>query len=374
MTRDDKITELLTILKEARKRYYAGDPILTDEEFEKLEEELKRVDPRSSYFQQVGAKEEEKEYPLRSGILHEVPMRSMRKIKKKHDAVHWIDKRFIGHPVDLIIEPKIDGFSTTVKYNNGKFIYMATRGNGTEGINISHIGPYMEDIPKVSPIEDQFEVRGEIYIPKDTEFDVARERKTLKNIAVGISKRLDGREDSKYLNFVAYDTVDLPFTTEEEKLLFLKDIFPNVIVYDRVESAEDVVRIHDEYETKLRKSLPYEIDGIIVKINDISLQEQLEDGNLHHSNYAMAYKFEAKRYQTRLLTVEWDTGPLGKVTPIAIFEPINIDGKNIQRASLGSRKKFDNLQLSIGDIIEVGLAGDVIPHIYMNATRNIENL
>lgn len=362
---EERIEELRNILREERKKYYEGETTLSDAQFDALEEELRNLSPNDEYFKEVGAPVDTVDK-----IAHDIPMKSLHKVKTLEKLTHWINRRLTGG-IDVIIQPKIDGVSLTNKYYNGGLIYSATRGDGFIGKDVTYIANYIKDIPKNVPILEEFEIRGEVYLPRDTEYAKERETKSLRNIAAGMLNRKDGREDAQYLKFVAYNIMGLPMKTEIEKMELLQEITPNPIIYEQATSIEHIAGIYEEYIESKRESLNYDIDGLVIKINDMKLQDYLDEGHPHHPGGVIAWKFPPQKDQTVLTKIEWTVGEKGKVTPVGYFEPVIIGGRTITKATLHNQQRIDKLQLEIGDIIEVSLMGDVIPGITANISKGI---
>lgn len=359
------VEELADYLRLQKKKYYEGAADISDAEFDELEEYLRQLDPTHPYFSEVGA-------PVEEGkIRHEQPMRSLTKSKTIEKVTKWLNKRF-KNGIDVLVQPKIDGVSISTKYENGYALYSATRGDGVIGKDVSHLIEGVEDIPQTVPVMEEFEIRGETYLPRDTEYAAEREHKSLRNIAAGIVNRKKDSGDDKYLKFVAYDVVGLPFNTEEEKLQFLNEVTPNTVVYEKVGTVEGIQSIYEEYEESKREALNYDIDGLVIKINDVELQQSLETGNPHHPNFAIAYKFPPQSGESVLRDVEWTTGETGKITPIGHFDPVIIGGRTITKATLHNQNRLEYLQLEIGDVIEVSILGDVIPGITANLSKGIK--
>jgi len=363
---EEEIDTIVKTLQKAKQDYYTtSTSSLSDAEFDQLEDRLRQLDPNNSYFEEVGAIIPE------GKIQHVTKMRSLSKVKTPEKLDQWLKKRFIGQPVDVITEPKIDGVSLTIKYNNGTAQYAATRGKGDIGSDVSYLIDAVEDIPKTVPIEEEFEIRGECYLPRDTKYAVEKEQKSLRNIAAGIINRKNGREAAKYLKFVAYDVIDLPFSSEDEKMEFLKKVTPNPVIYEKATSIEGIQSIYEEYLESRREVINYDIDGLVIKINDTNLQQQVEIEHPHHPNWAVAYKFPPEQTESILQDIIWQIGEKGKETPVAIIEPVVLGGRTISKATLHNQKRIDTLQLEIGDSILVGLLGDVIPGILANLSKNI---
>jgi len=361
-----RIQELVNLLQKIRKDYYEGRATTTDEQFTQLEQELRRLDPGNSYFKQVGS-------PVLGGnkIYHSPRMLSLNNTRNVKDMARWARKYFPGEQVDIISQPKVDGVSISIKYRNGSVESIATRGDGVYGRDVTYIKDYIRDISKTIPIDSPVDIRGEAYLEKETQF---RKGKSLRNMAAGLLARKEGKEELAHLRFIAYDIIGLPdVRSEEDKMKVLTTLMPNVISYEKIQSLGDIQNIYQQYTTQKRKDLPYEIDGVVYRVNRIEDQNRFERETRHHPNFMMAYKFAAEGKQTRLIRVDWRQGRTGKITPIAIFQPIIIGGVTIQKASLGSRRKFELLRLEPGDIIFVSRKNEVIPFVEANISKNIVN-
>jgi len=360
------IQELVNLLQRYRKDYYEGKATISDKEFDKLEQELRRLDPDNAYFKQVGA-------PVTGPdkVLHRPRMLSLNNTREEGDMLKWSRKYFPGENLDIISQPKVDGVSISIVYRNSTIESISTRGDGTIGRDVTYAKDYIKDIPGSIPIDKPIDIRGEAYLEKGTKLDKG---KSLRNMAAGLLNRKEGREYLSHLRFVAYDIIGMPdIRSEEEKIRVLRTIMPNVISYEKIQSTGDIQIAYQQYVSQKRNELPYEIDGVVYRINKIEDQNKLERETRHHPNFMMAYKFVAEAKNTKLIRVDWRQRRTGKITPIAIFQPIQFDGVTVQKASLGSRRKFELLRLEPGDIISVSRKNGVIPFVESNVSKNIIN-
>jgi len=261
--------QILLKLYEAKEAYYTtGNPIMTDTEFDKLEEELKVIDPDNVYFKVVG-------YNIKGSkkIRHDVPMLSCGKAKSPEDVLSWYQKVAVKN--DLIVMPKIDGLSATIKYRNGKFEYMATRGDGKVGQDISQFAKYL-NIPMTVNLITDVEVRGEIYLPKDNKLPNP-ENKPLRNIASGIiNRKEDGIEDAKYLKFVAYACLYDEILFHSLTLELVESYGFDIVWYHKISEIVDVSVEHYNYVNFNRDKWNYETDGLVISYNDKSLYEEVD--------------------------------------------------------------------------------------------------
>jgi len=284
MALEERIKELVDYLHIQRKKYYEGEIEISDEEFNALEEELRSLDSENEYFKEVGSE------PDTDKIKHSFPMRSIQKKKSPEKVTSWLRSR-MGDAIDVIIQPKIDGVSLTNRYEERELIYSATRGDGEYGKEITEVIQLIEEVPKATYTMDPIEIRGEVYLEKDAEYSKQKAqegKESLRNIAAGILNRKQNIEDAVHLNFVAYDIIGVPFPSELDKLEYLQAIVPNPIIYQRAQSVEEVAALWEQYNEE-REILAYEIDGIVIKINDGKLREQYQGTNPHHWGYEISW-------------------------------------------------------------------------------------
>lgn len=351
-----EIQELVDLLIKAKEAYYNNEPIMTDEEFDEKEEELKKLDPDNSYFILVGIQAKGLK------IKHEIQMLSMNKAKTVEDVKTWLNK-ILDKRVELLVEPKIDGLSCSIVYNNGYIQYIATRGDGKEGQDITHIKDYI-DVTKAINIKEKIEVRGELYLPKNTQFQNT-ENKSLRNLAVGLINRKTDRDDLKYIKFIAYQLYGISCKFEFEKIKILSELNFDVVEVKKVGSIKELQSYYELYLSSLRDQWLYETDGLIIIVNDISLHEKIDSKYTisHHHFYNIALKPPSEGKVTTLVDVEWNITRKGNYIPVGIIEPIQIGGVEIKRVSLHNAKTINDLQLCIGDKILVIRSNDVIPYL-----------
>jgi DNA ligase (NAD+) len=350
--------EIIEQLVAAKDSYYNGEPFMTDSDFDFLENKLRILNPKSKYFNMVGISS-----PHSKKVQHYYRMRSLQKANSENDFRLWYQRNKITLNTNLTVMHKIDGLSGSAKYENGKIVYLATRGDGLEGQDVSHLIPYI-NIPSEIPEKSTLYIRGEFVIKKDSHLTTIYPNSPLRNLASGIINRKDMLNEAKYLSFITYGLEGEIFESgfETEKLKTLKDFgfdsLNTVLCNDYSELKkylEDAINWREEVE--------YEIDGIVIIINNISIQRSLEDDNEHHPQWSIAWKFPSQGAWTTLKNIEWNTSRHGRLVPVGIFDPVNIGGAQITRATLNNYKQIVDLQLSIGDSIFVERANDVIPKI-----------
>jgi DNA ligase (NAD+) len=361
-----KPDEIAARLIEAKDAYYNGSPIMSDERFDNLEDELLALDPGNSYFSVVGAETK------KAKVRHEIPMLSCDKVKDVAGVLDWIKK--IGmEGQEFVVEPKIDGLSCSILYKNGKLVRISTRGDGNIGQDITHISKYCKEIqiPPTVPVKGDIEVRGELYLPKNTKFPNP-ENKPLRSLATGLINRKDtGLEDLKYIRFVSYQLLGVHEIYEEAKLDMLGAAGFHPIEFG-LTSKDHVAEFYNEYLKRNRDAWPYQTDGLVLVVNDSHKWAEI-DGKYtvhHHHFYNLALKPPAQSKETTLESIEWNVSRLGKVIPVAIVKTVVLGGTNVSRASLNNAEYVENLSLWIGDRVEIERANDVVPYFKRNITTH----
>lgn len=365
MNLDQRISELVVQLQEAKKRYYeSGDSPLSDAEFDALEEELRQLAPQHLYFQRVGS-------PIPGEkIVHAVPMLSADKCKNLAEVQKWIGRLGLSPDTEFLIEPKIDGLSATCVYRDGKLDYVATRGDGKTGQDVRHIAQYIKTIPKVLSQPLSIEVRGELYLPQDTEFDT--KGKPLRNNCVGLINRKEQQEYLVYVHFAAYQVLGDIYQQESTAIQALKDLDFDIVPLKIVRTFEDIEDYYLYYLEELRYFWPYETDGLIIVVNDRTLHPQLDARWVvdHHHHYLVAFKPPAHAKETVLKSIGWQISRQGNLIPVAIFEPIQLGGATLERATLHNAETVEKLSLVIGDTLLIERANDVIPYVKTNLSHH----
>jgi len=390
----EELKHLFKIISYHDKLYYVDDnPSISDSEYDKLRQrnlELEKKYPHlileNSPSKKVGSNLSSKF----SKIQHLVPMLSLGNVFTKLEVQEFIDKtkRFLNlkekDRLEFIAEPKIDGLSATIIYENGKLKFGATRGDGKNGENITDNLRTINAIPKFlkGSFPENIEIRGEIFM-SNSEFDKlnnSRIEQSLpifsnpRNAAAGSVRQLDPEITlSRKLDFYAYGWGQMSSSIGNTLL----DIRDNINSYGfklntpskLCITVEDMIEFYDSlYEE--RPKLGYDIDGIVYKLNDISLYERL--GNTDHSpRYAISHKFPAEKGVSVLKNVTFQVGRTGAITPVAELTPVTIGGVRISRASLHNKDEIDRLGIVVGDTVTVQRAGDVIPQIlnYVESLR-----
>lgn len=384
MSDKKRIQQLHQELTEHAHRYYVlDDPIISDQEYDRLFQELlvlekKHPDLRTadSPSQRVGGAPLDKF----TQVQHTVPMLSLENAFSDQD-LHDFEKRLQNYlnsedPIAYIAEPKIDGLAVELVYQDSKLIQASTRGDGTTGEDITAQIKTVNAIPLTlrNDFPGIIEVRGEVFMDRKgfQELNQLQEKENKpvfanpRNAAAGSLRQLDPAITAKRpLRFFSY-AVSSPLTSgcagQTELFNKLHDLgLPTNQLTAHCASMEQVIKkLHSLIE--LRHTLSYEIDGMVVKVDDFALQERL--GNKARApRWAIACKFPATQATSKILSVEFQVGRTGAITPVANLEPVNIDGVTVTRATLHNQDEIDRKDLHIGDTVLVQRAGDVIPEI-----------
>ena len=374
-----RIDELTSILKQANYEYYNLDnPSITDQEYDKylrelinLEEKYPDLADPNSPTKRVGGEAIDKFQKVR----HSIPMISLANVFNEEE-IRDFDKRIrnAGFRPEYVCELKIDGLSVSLHYEHGKLKFAATRGDGVIGEDITHNVKTIKTVPLDLGRDIDIEVRGEIYMNKATLEKLNREREkngevklqNVRNAAAGSIRQLDPKIAAKrHLDTWIYhlpNPLDYGISTHYEALQFMKELgFKVNPASQLVHDVDGILKFIREY-TEKRKDLPYEIDGIVIKVNDIRMQQEL-GATVKYPRWATAYKFPAEEVLTKLVDIKFTVGRTGQVTPNAVLEPVLVMGSTIRRATLHNEDYCRSLDLRIGDIVSIKKAGDVIPEV-----------
>ena len=379
-----RITELRREIDEHDYRYYVlADPAISDEQYDLLMRELQGLENQhpglrtpDSPTQRVGGSPT-KEFPT---VSHTPPMLSLANAYSEEETREF-DRRvrdLLGaSPSGYVVELKLDGVAVALKYRDGVLIQGATRGNGTEGDEITNNLRTLRSIPLRLRNGDgtgELEVRGEVLMHKDLFADMNRQRATSgeklfvnpRNAAAGTLKMQDPAQVARRpLRFFAYSLVSRERGiggTHHENLLRMREL--GLPVNDHVRRCTTIDEAIEQWRTwqEKRDALPYEIDGIVVKVD--SLAEQRRIGNIAKSpRWALAFKFSSRKADTVLSDIILQIGRTGAVTPVALLQPVFIGGTTVSRATLHNADYIRELDLRIGDTVTVERGGDVIPKV-----------
>lgn len=375
----ERINELSSILKKANYEYYNLDnPSITDQEYDKYMRELINLEEKYPEFQdpnsptkRVGGEAIDKFQK----VNHKIPMISLSNVfneEEINDFISRIEKA--GFNPEYVCELKIDGLSVSLHYEHGKLVFAATRGDGVTGEDITHNVKTIRTVPLDLGRDIDIEVRGEIYMNKLVLEKLNKEREkngeaklqNVRNAAAGSIRQLDPKVAAKrHLDTWIYhlpNPSDYGIKTHYEALKFMEELGFKVNPASRkVSEKEEILDFIEEYTAK-RSKLPYDIDGVVIKVNDIDTQKNL-GSTTKYPRWATAYKFPAEEVLTKLVDIKFTVGRTGQVTPNAVLEPVIVAGSTIRRATLHNEDYCKELDLRIGDIVAIKKAGDVIPEV-----------
>lgn len=348
-----RIAELEKLIAKYQKSYYDGEGEISDAEFDKLWDELKLLDPSNPILHKVGAD---------SGNFakapHVMPMGSQEKAASPEEFLEWAQKH--NYP-EYLVEFKLDGASLELQYKDGRLLRAVTRGDGSVGDVITDNAVKMQGVvPVLESSNFTGGIRGEVIMTHYVHDKFFADKANCRNAANGLMKRKDG-EGSENLTLICYDVWategDQPFEDEEGKLSFLRNKGFNTVKLAICSSAEDVIsyraRIMEE-----RKNLDYDIDGLVIKERVVNH----EDASRTRPDRQIAFKFSLEEAVSILRSVEWnETG--ATYTPVAVFDPVELNGTTVRRASLVNTNTINSLGVKIGSRVVVVKRGEIIPKI-----------
>ena len=373
-----RVDELTKILNDANYNYYVKDePTITDQEYDKYMRELENIEleypeyaSKNSPTKRVGGEVIEKFLK----VVRDKPMLSISDVFSEDEVRDFIRKVEDEVSPEYVCEQKIDGLGVSLIYEAGKLVRGVTRGDGLVGEDITHNVRTIKSIPLELTKPVDIEVRGEIFMHKSTLEKLNKKREeegkpklqNVRNAAAGSIRQLDSKvaAERELDNFVYYlpNPSDFGIKTHLEALQFMGDLGFKINPHNKLVKNIDEIISYIEKEGETRKSLSYEIDGIVIKVNDVSLQEKL--GNTaKYPKWAVAYKFPAEEVLTKLTDIIFTVGRTGRITPNAVLEPVIVMGSTIRRATLHNEDYVNMKGLKIGDIVSIRKAGDVIPEV-----------
>ncbi|KRM47147.1 DNA ligase [Lentilactobacillus parabuchneri DSM 5707 = NBRC 107865] len=376
----DQAAELRRKLNQWADEYYTYDsPSVEDAVYDKTYQQLVELESKfpqivtpDSPTQKVG----DHTLPGFTKVPHEIPMLSLGDVFSKDELADFVNRlgETDGVAFDYNCELKIDGLAINLKYENGVFVQGSTRGNGQIGEDITRNLKTIKSIPKKLSRPINIEVRGECYMPNKSFAELNEQRQlngeepfaNPRNAAAGSLRQLDPRVTrSRKLSTFMYnvaDIDDLQSDTQSGMLEELKDLgFTINPGYKVARSMADIDAYVDQYKD-LRDSLPYGIDGIVIKVNSLTLQRSL-GATVKVPRWAIAYKFPPEEVETVVRDIEWTVGRTGVVTPTAVMDPVTLAGSTVSRASLHNPDYLQEKDIRVGDTVKLHKAGDIIPEI-----------
>lgn len=375
----ERLNEIKKLLNEYNYQYYVlDDPTVSDQEYDRLMQELIALETKNPQWrsedspsQRVGGEVLESFQK----VTHQRMMLSLGNIFNEDELKEFDDRIREDYPlVEYVCELKIDGLAVSLVYANGQLDYAATRGDGTVGEDITHNVKTIKSIPLTIDYDGDFEVRGEIYMPKKSFHQLNEQRQkegeTLfanpRNAAAGSVRQLDSRIAAKRkldaFLYMVPTALEVGCHSHKEALEYIAKMGFKTNPMTRVcATVQDVWHFIEEMSEK-RHTLPYEIDGIVIKVNDLAWQERL-GYTAKVPKWAIAYKFPAKEVTTKLKDIIFTIGRTGQMTPNAVLEPVRVAGSTVQRATLHNEDNIVHKDIRVGDYVVIRKAGDVIPEV-----------
>jgi DNA ligase (NAD+) len=382
----EKIRKLESLITRYRDSYYNGSPEITDEDFDRLEDELRTLHPHSIVLQKVGSAPPEKTKWRK--VSHTIPMSSLNKANSLDDLQAWAVGSLgqtvsFGKDLRFSWSEKLDGISIALQYENNALVSAITRGDGSVGEDILANVVLMRGVPRTleSSIQKSKHLtgsfRGEIVLTHDWHRLHFPEYANPRNAASGLSK-VEDRDKAKrcgYLSVYIYEAFvnDMDFEDETEKFLFIKSLGFLTPNQGGPLTLDEIQGLYQAYEDFHRSDLQYDIDGLVIRHHR---QRHYETAG-ERSNRpfgAIAYKFKAETQTTVLEDVLWQVGNTGRITPVAVFNPVNLVGATVSRASLYNVSYIRSLGLNKGDEIRVARANDVIPRVESVVRKNTQGV
>lgn len=362
---NNRVKELEKKVVQARSDYYNGQPQVSDKVFDAWVDELKSLDPNNKAVTSIGAPVIPSEWKK---AKHQIPMGSLDKINTPDEFKKWVNDNCPND--DLFVCEKLDGLSIELIYENGEFVQGITRGDGEIGEDISSNVVKMGGVQKTMKGSNfTGSLRGEIILTKTNHKKYFSDKANPRNAASGVSKRLDSI-GSEHLDVLLYQVLgDIDFEIEEEQYDFLNKFGFKTPNYQTVvdgtnkqDAADLVIEGWKAYQSKVRDNLDYDIDGLVVRISNLAKQMSLGDKDLRPKG-ARAFKFENEARESTIKDIIWQVGNSGRLTPVAILEPVQLVGATVSRASIYNLSYIEELGIDIGAKVLVVRANDVIPRI-----------
>ena len=371
--------EKITLIQKLNKAYYHKDkPLVSDAEYDKIKKDILDFEKKNPDIVDINSPSEKVGFAPSekfSKVKHLVPMLSLDNAFTKDDVEDFLKKirNYLNFekdtPIELTAEPKIDGISASLIYKNNKIIRGLSRGDGEYGEDITENLLTIKDIPQVlhgENIDKEFEIRGEVYIGKKDFEKIKNDFANPRNAAGGSLRQKDSKKTALIpLKFFAHSIGDIDekkFKTHVNFLNFCKKIgFKINPLTKTFSSADELIKSYLHVE-EIRASLDYDIDGIVYKVNDLTLQKRL--GSLSSSpRWAIAHKFSSEKATTVIRKIEIQVGRTGALTPVAKLDPVNVGGVLVSNATLHNEDEIIRKDIRLNDTVIIQRAGDVIPQV-----------
>ena len=384
MDEKQRILELRALLKRYAYEYYTLDmPSVPDSEYDRLFKDLEELESRHPELSDPNTVTQRVGFEILSEfqkVTHDRPMLSLGDVFSYDELREWAKKiTDVYGQIEFCAEYKIDGLAMSLIYEDGFFKQAVTRGDGVTGEDVSSNVRTIQSIPMAIPYKQRYDIRGEVYMPKSSFLRVNRERRANneeefanpRNAAAGSIRQLDSRIcASRGLDGFWYHVPDdVNSDTHYGSLQFARTL--GFIVNEKTSlfnDIEDVINFIDETE-KIRHDLPYEIDGMVIKVNSYAMQREIGFTS-RIPKWAIAYKFPAEEVVTKLEDIFITVGRTGKCTPNAKLSPVKVAGTTVSYATLHNEDNITDKDIRIGDSVVVRKAGDIIPEVVRSIKEN----
>ena len=358
----DDLKSMTELYLKAKAAYYEGKDIMTDAEFDELENKIKQIAPNHKVLSVVGYSTKRFEYS------HITPMLSLEKIQVNdeqdsefEEIIKWCSKTLTTEP--FIIQPKYDGNSLSAQYQNGKLVRVLSRGDGKKGFEVT------DKISKIIPnnvnFEGDFEIRGECLIDINDFEEINKDNKfkNERNFVAGVLSDTKNNKNSDKLKFVAFSITNQKAGKYSNLLFKLRDegFETSDYWFNEFKTIQDIKDFYHKM-SEYRKTSKYRLDGFVIKVDDYSTREKL-GSNKHHPLSEIAIKFPAQKGITKITDIEWTMSSQGELVPTAILEPVYLDGSTVSRAYLANLKNALTNNYLPSATVQVEKKGDIIPQI-----------
>jgi DNA ligase (NAD+) len=353
-----RIKELEAKITQARIDYYNNhQTVVSDKVYDAWVDELRTLDPNNKAVTAVGAPVAHSEWQK---AQHQIPMGSLDKVNTPEELSKWYND--IDYGRKICITEKLDGISIELVYENGKLTQAITRGNGFVGENIFSNVVKMKGVQTTLSEDFTGSLRGEIIMKKSVHQQHFADKANPRNAASGVSKRLDS-VGSEHLNILFYQALgNVEFQTEQEQFVWLRNLGLDTPNWWIVKTDDQVNEFWRKYQDENRSKLDYDIDGLVIRLDSLDVQAALGDKDLRPKG-ARAFKFDNETRESVIRDIIWQVGNSGRLTPVAVIDPVVLVGATVTRASIYNISYIEELQLDIGATVLVSRANDVIPRI-----------
>ena len=352
-----RIQQLESEIIKHKALYYQGRPEISDSDYDKIEIELRKLDPQNPMLFIVGSTTSASDK-----IKHDKKMLSLEKTYVLDDLLSWKGDE------EILSTMKLDGISCSIIYQDGELILAKTRGDGSFGENITKKIMWIKNIPKSITSKNKIEIRGELFCDEKSFFELSQEMTGIglekptsqRNIVAGLMGRKDNLELCRYIKFMAFDYLsEERLNTEKEKfstMTHFRFLIPDIFVHKNKTSIEETIELARNFMNEGE----YQIDGIVFTYNEIALHDELGETS-HHPRYKMAFKFAGESKNTTINEIIWSVSRNGFLTPVADVLPVELSGAMISRVTLHNYGMVASNNLKAGDEIEIIRSGEVIP-------------